>query len=335
MGLAHDVSRMWGMAQLATPMALRVAATLRLAERTADAPRTVADLASEAGVEAGALDPVLRHLAFRGVLRTDEHGAYSMTELGATLRADHPGGLHALLDTGSAIGRGDLAFAHLLHSVRTGEPGYPLHHGRTFWADLADDAELASSFYDQMSAQVAANGPAVAAGFGWGGLDHVVDVGGGDGSLLVALLTAFPDLRGTVVEAAGPAATARRTVADAGLDGRAEVVVGDFFDALPTGGDGYLLCQILHDWDDPEATEILRRCAEAAGTDGRVLVVERTGADGAALHAGMDLRMLVYFGGRERGEEQYAELGRAAGLRLVDVHDAAPLAVLEFAPSSS
>lgn len=327
---ANDISRVWGMAQLATPMALRVAATLRLAERTAETPATAGELAVTVGVRPDALEPVLRHLAFRGVFRSDADGRFSPTALGETLRADHPGGLHALLDADSAIGRGDLAFVQLLHCVRTGQAGYPEQYGRGFWDDLAGSAELSATFYDQMSSQVLAHGPAVVAAYPWDRLDRIVDVGGGDASLLVALLTKYPDLRGTVVDQEGPAVTARRAIESARLGGRADVVVGSFFDPLPPGADGYLLSQILHDWDDAEARAILVRCAEAAGPSGRVFVVERTGADGAALHAAMDLRMMVYFGGRERTEQRYAELGAAAGLELAGAHDAAPLTVLEF-----
>jgi predicted O-methyltransferase YrrM len=159
----------------------------------------------------------------------------------------------------------------------------------------------------------------------------VVDVGGGNGDLLTAMLRAYPALRGTVFDLPDTAETARKALAAAGLADRGDVVSGSFFDPLSPGAGGYLLSAILHDWDDDAARAILRRCAEAAGTDGAVFVVEKIGTDGESLRTGMDLRMLAYFGGRERGVAELTALAETAGLRVVAVHPAGSLAVVELA----
>src|SRR5439155_21260948 len=109
------------------------------------------------------------------------------------------------LDLEGAVGRADLSFLQLLHAVRTGEPAYPAQFGRSFWEDLASDARLSSSFDELMGCDVAAEAPAIVAAYDWGSLGHVVDVGGGNGSLLIALLAAHPALRGTVVDLPGAA----------------------------------------------------------------------------------------------------------------------------------
>jgi hypothetical protein len=321
---------LWAMADLVTPMAVRVAATLRIADHVGSGPRTAAELADEVGADADALDRVLRRLAEAGVLTRDGSGRYSLTALGEVLRVEHPARLRAALDIEGAIGRADLSFVQLLHSVRTGEPAFPEQFGRPFWDDLASDAAREASFGALMGADVAADAPAIVSAFGWGSLGHVVDVGGGNGSLMIALLTEYPALRGTVVDLPGAAGAARQALTGAGLADRADAVAGSFFDPLPPGAGGYLLSAIVHNWDDEAARSILRRCADAAGADGGVFVIEKIGADGESLRTGMDLRGLAYFGGRERGVKELTALAEGAGLRVAAVHPAGPISIIEL-----
>jgi hypothetical protein len=151
-----------------------------------------------------------------------------------------------------------------------------------------------------MGLDVAAWAQAIVPAFDWGSVGHVVDVGGGNGTLLIALLTEYPTLEGTVVERSDTGEAAKEAPAAAGFADRSDVVAGSFFDPLPPGAGGYLLPAILHNWDDDAARAILRRCAEAADQDGAVFVVEKIGADGETVHTERDLRVLAYFGGRER-----------------------------------
>ena len=132
-------------------------------------------------------------------------------------------------------------------------------------------------------------------------------------------------MRGTVFDLPDTAEAALKALAAAGLAGRSDVVRGSFFDPLPPGAGGYVLSAILHDWDDNAARAILRRCAEAAGGPAApVFVVEKIGADGESLRTEMDLRMLAYFGGRERGVAELSILAASTGLRVAAVHPAAP-----------
>ncbi|MBC9713364.1 methyltransferase [Streptomyces sp. TRM66268-LWL] len=319
------------LADLATPVAIRAAATLRIAESLDDGPRTARELAAVVGADADALERMLAHLATKGVFDRDGDGRYALTELGAPLHSAHPSDLHPWLDMGAPVGRADLSLVELLHSVRTGLPGFPLRYGASFWDDLATQPERQERFDAHMSRDIAADGPAIAAAYDWTSLGRVLDVGGGNGALLIELLKAHPELHGTVLDRDRTAESARIRFTAERLKGRADAVEGSFFDELPTGYGGYLLSSVLHDWDDSSALAILRRCAEAAGSTGRVFVIEKIGGDGEQVRTDMDLRMLVFFAGKERPASQLAELAGESGLKLVAVHPAGTLAVVEFA----
>jgi hypothetical protein len=317
------------LADLVTPMAVRVAATLRIADHLAGGPRTAGDLAAVTAADADALDRLLRHLVTKGVLLSVD-GRYAMTSLAAPLREDHPSRARRHWDLDGALGRADMSFVQLLHAVRTGQPAYVALYGRSFWEDLADSGELAASFDAVMGADVAAEAPDIVAAYDWGSLGHVVDVGGGNGSLLATLLLAYPDLRGTVLDLPRAADAARTALAAAHLSGRAEAVAGSFFDPLPPGAGGYLLSAIIHNWNDDAARTILRRCAAATGGQGRVFVCERMGRDGESPSTARDLQSLAYFGGRERGIREVTALAGLAGLSLTAVHPAGVNTILEF-----
>jgi len=308
----EEAGSLWAAADLVTPMAIRVAATLRLADHIAAGRCMTEALAAATRADSDALGRVLNHLVTAGILNRTETGAHTLTPLGERLRDVHPAGERAWLDMEGAVGRAELSFVELLHTVRTGEAAYPRRFGRAYWDDLAADPALSASFDALMGARLT-NAPEVAAAYPWGSLGHVVDVGGGNGSLLIAILRAHAGLRGTVVDLAGAVARAREAFSSAGLSDRADARAGSFFDPLPAGAGGYLLSGVLHDWDDADAARILRRCAEAASETGNVLVVED--GDGGAPDTAGDLRMLCYVRGRDRSLEQLRALAGSVGLR--------------------
>ena len=311
-------ARLWAMADLFTPMALRVAATLRLADHVAAGADSVARLAQRTDSDPDALSRLVDHLVAVGVLRRSGMDSLSLTDLGEQLREGHPGGGRAWLDIEGPVGRAELSALRLLDAVHTGRPAFPLIYGRGFWEDLAAQPALSASFDALMAARLRSGAREIAARYDWGALRDVVDVGGGNGTLLAAVLSTHPHLRGTLVELAGPAEAAGPTLADAGVSDRCKIVVGNFFEPLPEGADAYLLCGVLHDWDDGQAAAILGRCAEAAGATGRVLVIEEGLLEGAesTLRTEMSLRMLAYTGGRERMLSDLERLAAGAGLRV-------------------
>lgn len=322
-------ARLWSMANLGTPMAVRVAATLRIADHIVAGKHTVAELAEAVDANPDALERLLRYLAVRGVLNRDEDGCYTLTPQGQPLREDHPAGVRHWFDIDGA-GRGELSFVELLHSVRTGEAAFPVRYGAQFWDDLSADPARAEAFNKALGDDVVERSPAIVAGFDWASAGHIIDVGGGDGSLLISLLTANPGLRGTVVDLPEAAQKAKEAFAAAGLGDRTDAVAGSFFDPLPPGAGGYTLSLILHDWNDEDATAILRRCAEAAGSTGSVFVLETIGAAGSTPHTGMDLRMLCIYGAKERGVDDFAALAANVGLAVAGVHQAGPTVIIEL-----
>jgi hypothetical protein len=306
---------------LMTPMALRVAATLRLADFMPDdgtgEAATLPDLAERAGANPDALARLLRHLVQHGVFAEPRPGEFAANQTAALLRTGQPAAEWLNLD--GFGGQMDLAFTGLMHTLRTGEPAWEQVFGRPFW-DWLDAKPAMSASFDAVMAVDGGNS-AVAEGYGWSKVRHVADIGGGTGTLIAEVLRRNPHLRGTLADLPETAARAREYLAGLGLDARCEVVGQSFFDPLPAGADVYLLSRVIHDWDDAAAGKILRRCAEAAGSDGRVLVIESAAAGGdPGSFAEMNLRMLVLAGGRERTVDDYAALAASTGLKVAAIH---------------
>jgi len=216
----------------------------------------------------------------------------------------------------------DLAYSGMLHSVRTGESAYGQVHGVDFWTDYQRDEKLRLFFGAIMAAHAWQTGPAVAADYDWSAVRRVLDVGGGIGALLSEVLLKHPHLRGAVLDLPPVRPEAERSLADAGVAERAEFVGGSFFDPLPTGYDVLLVSRVLTDWNDEDATKILRRCAEAIEADGRVVVVEvLAGTEHAKNNSSFDLQSLTLLGGRERTIEDFHTLAAAAGLAVRGTHE--------------
>lgn len=283
--------------------ALHVAAALGIADLLAEGPRSSDDLAAACGAHPDALYRLLRALASIGVLDAEPERRFALTEVGEELRSDVPGSEHA---HAVFIGRDYHwnAWSHLEQSVLTGEPAFPSLYGMSVWEYRAEHPEESAIFDRWMTANTETVNDAIAGTYDFSRFTHVVDVGGGRGSLLSAIVRAHPGVRATLFDQA-------HVVADVEIDG-VEVVGGSFFEAVPRGGDAYVLKWIIHDWDDDQAVAILRTCAAALDGDARVLLIERDLTVPAA--SWLDLQMLVMLGGRERTEEEYAALFRAAGL---------------------
>ncbi|MEZ7004866.1 methyltransferase [Streptomyces sp. AD55] len=320
---------------LITPMAIRVAATLGLSDHMASGTVTVESLARAAEVDATALGRLLGHLVNAGIYRQLPEGGYEPTELGALLRHDVPQSGRDWLRLDGPTGRGEAAAFRLLDAVRSGSPVYRALYGQEFWADIESDRALAETFARRMAASMRWVVPDLLAQGDWHAVRHVVDVGGGSGDLLAAVVAATPGARGTLLDLEGPAAAAERDFAAAGLQERCRAVAGSFFDPLPAGGDVYLLSNVLLNWPDGRAAEILRRCAEAVRPRGRVLVIEGL-LDVQTDQTDLDLRMLVYLGGRMRTTEQLRDLAAGAGLSLGRVAGLGRVrSLVELAPARS
>jgi O-methyltransferase domain/Dimerisation domain len=314
--------------------AIHVAAVLGIADLLADGPRSADDLADATGSDPDALYRLLRALAGVGVFAEEAGRRFGLTPLGSGLRSDAPGSLrHVAVELGQPYLWH--AWGDLLHSVRTGENAFRHVHGTSIWEFRARHPDASDAFGAAMSAQTARMNRSLLASFDFGRFPTLVDVGGGRGTFLAALLASRPAMRGVlfdlphVVERAGP------VLAAAGAADRCELTAGDFFDGLPAGRAAYLLQRILHNWEDAEAVAILTSCRRAMPDQGRVLLVER--ALGVANDDPepklVDLHMLIGPGGRLRTIEEYRALCDAARLAVVGVTPTgAGLQVLEAKP---
>lgn len=303
---------------LVTPMAMRTVATLGVADALVNGPLPVADIAHRTSADVGALERTLQHLAAHAVFVERPLGVFGLNAAAELLRSDHPAGMRAQLDLEAFGGRMDLVFTSLLHTVRTGEPAWPLVFGAPFWESLAADPVMGEGFDAVMSSDPAYVDDRVGAR-DWSGADLVVDVGGGTGRLLVAILESSPRPLGLLVDLPETASRARRYFQEHSVGDRCQTVGQSFFEPLPAGGDVYLLANVLHDWNDDDAVAILRRCAVAAGAHGRVIVIEGPGSpdQGGSGFTEMNLRMLLLVGGRQRGEAENTRLAHQAGLDMV------------------
>jgi len=300
---------------LTAPWALRVVATLRIPDLIASGVTRLETLAERSSANAEMLGRVMRFLVSRGVFEEPEPGNFTLTSTGHLL--EDGAGVRGWLDQDGFGGRMDRAWSALLDTVRTGKPSYADVHGRPIWEDLEANPPIAESFDALMAVQSESLWPELAECYDWSGVREIVDVGGGTGTLVASLARAYPHLQGTVLDLPATAQAAAKRFAGEGLADRCRAQAGSMFDPLPKGADVYILSIVIGDWDDENAVAILRRCAEAAGLSGRVLIVEAVLEEDPASSSAMDLVMLVVAEGRSRTIEQFRAIIEAAGLELV------------------
>ncbi len=306
---------------LATPYAVRVVATLRIADHIAVGTSTVDGLAAATGSDPDTLARLLRYLVHRGVFTEATPGWFGLTEVGELLCESGPAGQRAWLDDLGLGARMDRAYTGLLYSVHSGGAAYPALFGRTLWEDLDEHPDWRAYFDALMRSQQEITAPQVAALYPWSGVARVMDVGGGSGALLVELLRVYPHLRGILLDRPGSVAATAARLARLDIADRLEVAGGDFFADLPPGADVYVVSRALSDWNDTDATTILRRCAAAAGPHGRVLVVEVLPVEPhQPYQTSFDLQMLATVGGRERTLAEFTALFGAAGLAVGQIY---------------
>jgi len=308
-----------------TSQVIYVAARLGIAELLQDGARSGDELARATGTHAPSLRRLLRGLAAVGVVDEIEPGRFELTSFGALLRPGVPGSVRnlALLFVDEPVWR---AWGSLLHSVRTGETAFDHVFGMGTFDYFARHPEAAAIFNEAMTEGTRWAAPAVIAAYDFSRFQTIVDIGGGNGTLLAAILAANPGLRGTVFDLAMGVAGARSHLEAAGVADRRQVVEGDFFvQPLPSGADAYLLKSVIHDWDDERSIAILENCRRAMPAHGKLLLVEPVlpaSVERSEAHQRMvmsDLNMLAVAGGRERTEDEFGALLKSAGFRLTAV----------------
>ena len=308
-----------------------VAAKLKLADLLKDGPRTTAQLATATGVQAPALYRILRTLASVGVFAETKGGRFKLTPLAATLRSDVPGSMRAWAIMANEKYTWD-SWMDLLHGVKTGEIPFVKAHGVHPFEYLEKHPDDLAVFGESMTSLSATENPAIAAAYKFSAIRTLVDVGGGHGSLLAAILKANPKLKGVLFDQPSVIARAQKDqhVTAKGIAERCTLESGSFFEAVPAG-DAYIMKYILHDWNDEQCVKILTNCRAAMNEKGRILVVDNVIPPGNDPSWGklVDIQMLV-IGGRERTKKEFAAMFAKAGLKLTRVlATKCPLSIVE------
>ena len=293
---------------------LHVAAELGLADELAASEQSAEDLAAACGADADSVFRLLRGLASVGVFRETAPRTFALTPLAERMRSDHPESMRQFL---RMLGEEHyLAWDGLLQSVRSGAPAFRQRYGCSVFEHYQSHPRRAEIFDGAMTDFSRGETAGLLEAYSFEGIDHLVDVGGGRGELLMAVLERHPHLRGTVFDQ--PAVVAPVSI-PAALQGRFSLVAGDFFEAVPSGADAYLMKHILHDWDDERCLRILGHIRAAMAPGGRLLLLEQVIPPGNDPFPGklLDLNMLVMTeGGRERTPGEYALLLEKAGFQL-------------------
>ena len=304
--------------------AIYVAAKLGIADLLNDGPRHITDLALATETHAPSLHRLMRYLAAEKIFteeqRDNEEGYFRLAPMGERLRSDVPGSLRAqtLLFAGPWQQR---AWSRLLEIVQTGQGA----SSPSLFHFLAKYPEEAAVFNAAMAAKTEAVVGAFLGAYDCSRFSTVVELGGGHGALLLAILKANPPSRGILFDLPKVAEGAREQVRAAGFAERCQVIGGDFFETIPEGGDAYILKSVIHDWDDAQSTTILKKVSRAMAPGGTLLLVEMLSPEQAGespwrqIVAASDLNMLVNAGGSERTPADYQQLFDTAGFELTRI----------------
>jgi C-methyltransferase len=314
-----------------TSQAITVAAQLGVADALADGPLAIEELADRVGADADALRRLLRALISKGVFRRRRDGRYELNSLAGTLRSDASISVTwAAQFYGSAEQRE--RWTLMVESVRTGHTVVPALRGKESFDYFAGQPELAKLFNQTMtSVSELTDGPVVA-GFDFSAYPTIVDVGGGHGPLLAAILAGAPKSRGVLYDLPRVVASAPGLLREHNVADRVCIAEGSFFDSVPAGGDAYILKNIIHDWPDEKAVQILRNVRTVAGSRAAVLLIELVIPEHDRDFPGkwVDLEMLLNLGARERTAAEYRDLLGQAGFQMTRVvQTACPLSVVE------
>ena len=311
-----------------------VAAELGIADVIGDGRKTTEEIAAATKTHAPSLYRALRGLAGANIFREESAGVWTNTTLSKVLRSNVPGSLrYAAI---AAMGQEHYgAWGKLTDCVRTGETGMKHAYGKEIWDYYRENERHAKNFDQFMVDFSEGVNAALLKGYDFGSIEHLIDVGGGHGGVIAAILRQYPKLHGTLFDQPYVVEGAKRNLELHGVSRRCDRVGGNFFESVPAGADGYIMKFIIHDWDDAKSLTILSNIRRGITADGKLLIVdvvvpEGNGADWGKL---MDVNMLVMTGGLERTERQFKELLAKAGFKLTRVVPTeCPLSIVEAVP---
>jgi hypothetical protein len=314
--------------------AIYVAAKLGIADFLKDGPRSCVSLATATGADATSLFRLMRALASVGVFSHVQGDCFALSRLGESLQTEVRGSLRAM-----AITLGEIhyrAYGDLLHSVQTGSPAFNQVYGASLFDYLRQNVDAADAFNQGMANVASMLAYALLMAYDFAGISSIVDIGGGQGALLETIVQFNPDIDGKVFDTASTIQRAKRQHSNYAWGRRCSYVTGNFFTSVPPGADAYLLCGVIHDWDDSRAVAILRNCRKAMAKNSRVLLVDMIVPEDASASFSklLDLNMLVMNGGRERTIVEVRALLNAADYKIARiVPTMAPQSVIEAVAS--
>jgi hypothetical protein len=296
-----------------------VTAKLKLADLVAQESRTPEELAGLTDTRPEPMARTLRALASIGIFRSDQNGRYELTPLAETLRSDVPGSQWAL-----AIMMGDehyQCWGELLYSLQTGKKAFDKLYGQPIFDYLGDNPESAKIFDAAMTSVHGRESLPMAQAYDFSRFESVVDIGGGNGSLLSTILKEHPGVQGIVYDLPGVIARTKETIAQSGVEERLALQSGNFFKSVPAGADCYLMRHIIHDWTDEECGVILKNCHDAMSDDATLLIGESVIPENDEPFFGklLDLTMLLIPGGKERTAEEYRTLLADNGYEMTQI----------------
>ncbi|MFH8989571.1 methyltransferase [Streptomyces sp. NPDC017940] len=302
---------------------LRAAVRLRVVELIGDQEKDAADVAALAAAAPQPMTRLLRAMTSLGLLEERARGTFAVTSAGALLDPGRPGSLvsFARMFTEPMMLR---PWEQLDDSVRSGDVAFDKVHGTDFFGHLKENPELSAAFNGAMSEAVRQTASVLPRAVDFSRFRTVMDVGGGNATLLSGVLAAYPALTGVVYDTEEGLAQAPDTLRAGGLEDRCSLVAGDFFRSVPEGADLHLMKSIVHDWPDERVVTILRNCRAALPPGGRVLIIEPVlpevvDPETAGNTYLSDLNMLVNVGGRERTRSEFEDLCGRAELTVTSV----------------
>lgn len=309
-----------------TSCCIYTAAKLNIADHLKDGPQTANQLAESTHSHAPSLHRVLRALSSVGVFKENDQQQYELTPLGNTLQADVPGSMKAMAI--AQLGDHFNAWGNLVYSVKTGKISFDNIEGMSVWKYYETHPDEGVNFMKAMSGLTGAVIMNVLPEYDFTAFKTIIDVGGGNGALLMAVLDKAPNAKGIVFDEEYVVAETKKILAQKGYTNRCETAAGSFFDFIPANADAYIMKMVLHDWNDEQSLQILKNFNKAMKQGSKLLVLESVIPEGNEPHPGkfMDINMLAMTGGMERTEKEFASLFAKAGLKLSRViHTHTPL----------
>jgi len=316
-------------------MALNIVSRLGVADQIAQEPKALSDLAKATGVNEDALYRLMRALSSVGVFHEAAGRRFGHTPGSELLRQDHPASIRPM-----TVWMSDpfhfRCYADLINSIQTGKPSAEKTLGQPVFEYFRDNADESEVFNAAMVSFTNFSIPAILEAYDFSGIQKLVDVGGGHGSVVGSILQKHPTLRGVLYDLDHVVAGAKGLLGSLGVADRCEVVEGNFFESVPAGGDAYIMKHIIHDWDDDKCRVILGHIRKVLPGNGKVLLLESIvpGLNEPSMSKWIDLEMMIFPGGRERTEEEFQKLFASAGFKLSRVTPTkSPLSVIEALPA--